>query len=136
MDWLQFLTSGGVVAALGLALATYLKMRPAMRLAETEAHLKSDEPLWMRIEKLENRISALEKELAQEQALRADLEHDLANEMSNFDALIMYAETSPEKLPQLLPRVKESRLRHRERMATKRGAREGAVIAAAKEIGA
>lgn len=49
MDWLQWLTASGAVGAMGLALATYLKTRPAMKIAEVQG----EQALWARIAALE-----------------------------------------------------------------------------------
>jgi hypothetical protein len=117
MDWSQILTASGAIGALGLALATWLRTRPAMKLAQAQA----DGPLWARIEKLEARL--------------ADVEHDLMNETWNFDLFLAQAETNPDKIFELIPRIREERRLHKERVAKKRGAREGQVIAAAREAG-
>lgn len=128
MDWLQFITTSGALGALGLALATYLKTRPAMKLAT----LKGEEGLWARIATLE-RAQEVEREecrtkIATLEAKVADLQHDLTNETMSFDAFLMLAESNPEKVLEQIPRIKEMRAAHKERMAIKRGVREGTVI--------
>ena len=110
---LQSLSALGWPAALVLALVAWIRTRPAMKLAQIQA----DGPLWERIEKLEARIG--------------DLEHDLANETWNFDLFLAQAETNPDKILELIPRIREERRLHKERMVQKRGIREGQAIAAA-----
>lgn len=129
MDWLQWLTSAGVVGAIGIALGAWLRQRPAMKHAETAA----EGPLWERIGALEA-SSKGEREDCQRrvgllEAHVADLEHDLANEEANLDSFLLLATISPDKLAEMVPHLREQRQRHKERKALKRGAREGALIA-------
>ncbi len=49
MDWLQWLTASGAVGALGAALATFLRTRPAMKTAQVQG----EAALWTRIAALE-----------------------------------------------------------------------------------
>lgn len=113
MEWWQILAAIGASGIFGGAVATWLRTRPAMKIAQTQGEM----PLWARIEKLE--------------AIVADLQHDLANETWNFDLFLAQAELNPEKISELIPRIREDRMRHKERMAKKRGVREGQSIAAA-----
>jgi hypothetical protein len=135
MDWLQWITASGAVGALGLAVATWLKQRPAMKLAETQG----EQSLWAEIAQLKREAKAEREECGHRistlEAKVADLEHDLASETMNFDAFLMIAEANPERLAEMLPAISEKRREHKERMALKRGAREGAKIAAPKTKG-
>jgi fatty acid-binding protein DegV len=124
MEWWQYLTAGGAVSALFVAVGTYLRTRPAMRLAE----LKGEDALWARISALEQRTAELERLLVKEQTKRGDVEHDLANENANFDAFLLLIEANPDKVIEQIPKIREMRREHRERMALKRGAREGVAI--------
>lgn len=127
MDWLQVLTASGAVGALGVALAAYFKTRPAMKLAEVQG----EAALWTRITELERRTSELEKLLAREQSRNGDLEHDLANETASLDAFLLLAERDPKKVMEQIPTIREMRRQHKERVAIKRGQREGVAIAIA-----
>lgn len=57
MEWLQWLTASGALGALGVAFATYLKTRPAMKAAA----IQGEAALWLRIEKLETGAEAERK---------------------------------------------------------------------------
>jgi hypothetical protein len=129
MDWVQLLTAGGAFTALGIAAAAYLRTRPAMKHAETEA----EAPLWERIGALEASAKGEREECQRRvgmlEAHVSDLEHDLANEQANLDSFLLLATVSPDKLAEMIPELREQRQRHKERKALKRGAREGALIA-------
>jgi hypothetical protein len=129
VDWTQWLTPVGVVSAIGIALAAWLRNRPAMKHAETAA----EGPLWERIGALEasgrSEREDCQRRVGLLEAHVADLEHDLANEEANLDSFLLLATISPDKLGDMVPHLREQRQRHKERKAMKRGAREGALIA-------
>lgn len=139
----QALTLPGLVlVALIAALTAFIKVLPQLRRVqmESDGSLRTDLMKMIaeqnvKIEAQGARISELERLLrqaeAEHSAIVSDLEHDLASEMQSFDSFLTMAETSPDKLLALVPKVREDRHRHRERMATKRGAREGAAMAVA-----
>lgn len=73
MDWTQILASVLGGGGLALALATWLRTRPAMRLAHaqsamtmTEAAVQADKALWERIAALEERAEQQETRLIEE----------------------------------------------------------------------
>lgn len=141
MDWLQWAPLAGTVTALGVALATYLRTRPAMKLAQAQevlAEKEAEGPLWARIGALEAGAK-IEREECQRrigllEAHVSDLEHDLANEQANLDSFLLLASVSPDKLNEMIPAIREQRQRHKERKALKRGAREGALIAGSEGV--
>jgi hypothetical protein len=57
MDWVQMLTAGGAIGAFGTAIATWVRTRPAMKLAE----IQGEAALWARIEKVEAAAEAERK---------------------------------------------------------------------------
>lgn len=82
MDWLQLLTAGGAFTALGVAVATWLRSRPAMKLAEVQG----EAALWTEIHKLqedarrsstdcEERLERMEK---RHKADKAELEGEIS----------------------------------------------------------
>ena len=138
----QLTLPGFVLVAILLSLTAFIRVLPQLRRVqmESDASLRADllalvAAQDVKIEAQGARISELERVLRQTEAEHAaivsDLEHDLASEQQSFDSFLTMAETSPDKLLALVPKVREDRHRHRERMATKRGAREGAAMAAA-----
>lgn len=131
-DWIvtaQSLSLPGLaVAAVLAAIVAFIKALPQLKRVQMEGDNSLRHDLLARVDVLESRVSSLEKELALERALRADVEHDLVNERWSLDALILQAETNPDKFLEQIPNIKEGRRQHRERMALKRGAREGAAI--------
>jgi hypothetical protein len=141
IDFLEFLRSiSGLLGsgAIAIALAAWVRARPDMKRAEVEemkVELEGEAALWKRIEALEKEVVALRKAMDFERATHAaeiaDLQHDLHNESFSFDAFILLAEANPDKAIEQVPTIKENRREHKERMALKRGAREGAAIAAA-----
>ena len=125
-------TGGGVLGIWGvffIALITLIRVWPALKKVQAESDASLRTALLARVESLETRLASLERELAVERALRSDVEHDLVNERGSFDAFIMLAEANPDKVLERLQAIKEERRLHRERMASKRGQREGAIIA-------
>lgn len=99
MDLAQWLTSGGALTALGLALATYLKTRPAMKAEQ----VKAEAALWLEINSLraeqklerkdcEERITRIEarhdKEMAEMKGEISILRHDRNNVRQGFNALL------------------------------------------------
>lgn len=73
MDWLQWITASGAVGALGVALATYLKTRPAMKAAQVQG----EAALWARIEKVEA-AAATERNNCDERIARLEDRHSAA----------------------------------------------------------
>lgn len=127
-------SAAGIVGIWGLfltAVITAVKVWPALKKIQNESDASLRADLLARVGVLEARVTSLEKELAWERALRADAEHDLASERQSFDSFITLAEMNPDKVFERLPEIKETRRQHRERMAMKRGAREGTQIAEA-----
>lgn len=133
MDWIQLLTAGGAFTALGVALATWLSTRPKMKAVE----LQGEAALWVQIAKLQSEAKNEREECGRRIAILeakvADVEHDLASETWNFDLFLAQAENDPDRIPELIPRIREERRQHKERMVQKRGVREAAVITGAKE---
>lgn len=97
--WLQWLTSGAAVTALGATLATYLKTRPAMKAAQ----LQGEQALWARVNELETKLDARDDECErriERMTERADaamaemkaevqvLRHDRNNVRAGFNALL------------------------------------------------
>lgn len=88
MDWAQWLPSVGAVGALALALAAWLRARPAMRLADLQGEAK----LWERIVALETKAEEQDKRLlaerqqCDERIARVEERHDEA--MAGVDAKI------------------------------------------------
>lgn len=72
-EWLQWLTSGGMVLALATALAAYFRQRPAMK----EAQIHGEAALWERIRALEE-TNAKDREACDERITRSDQRHDAA----------------------------------------------------------
>jgi hypothetical protein len=118
------------LAALFATVAAFIKIMPQMRSLQGASDASLREALLNRVGRLETRITELERLLAREQATHsaeiADLQHDLANEIAVVDAFILLAEANPDKVLEQVPKIKEMRQRHKERMAMKRGVREGA----------
>lgn len=135
-DWLQWVGTIGGILGLGTALATWLKTRPAMK----EVELKGEDALWSEIAELRAELKAEREEcklrINSLETVIADLKHDLNNESYSFDSFLMLAEANPEKVIELLPRIREERQKHKERMAMVRGAREGAAMQGAAKEGA
>lgn len=129
MDWLQFVIPTIASSVVAGALATWLRTRPRMK----EVELQGEAALWQEIRLLKAEATTEKEEcrkrIASLEAKVADVEHDLASETMNFDSFLLIAETTPERLPDLIPRIREDRRQHRERMALKKGAREGAEMA-------
>lgn len=113
------------VAALLLAITAFIKVMPQLRQTrlENDNALRTD--LLGRITALEAEVVSLRKTLDRRAAEFSDLQHDLSNEMASLDAFIMLAESNPDKVMEQIPRIKDMRERHRQRVALKRGAREG-----------
>lgn len=80
MDWLQWLTSGGVVAAIAVAVAAWLKTRPAMK----EAELHGEAALWTEIAALRKEVTR-ERELCEERITRIEERH-------SAEQAVVYAE--------------------------------------------
>lgn len=135
MDLAQILTTSGAVGAFGLAFGTYWRVRPAMK----KVQIEGESALWAEINKLRAEARAEQEKyglrIAEMEATIADLRHDLANETASLDAFLLLAETSPERVIHHLPRIREERRHHKERMAMKRGIREGAMINSVKDAG-
>lgn len=133
-------TGGGVIGIWGLfiiALVTLAKAWPVLRKvqADSDASLRSD--LLQRVDELESEVRALRQAFDRERdrhaMVEADLRHDLNNETASFDAFLLLAEANPEKVLEQIPRIKEMRSAHRDRVAVKRGYREGAKMAGGDE---
>lgn len=113
-----------------IALVSLIRAWPALRklTLESDGALRGD--LIARINSLETRIADLEKLLALEQQRHAaeleDVRHELNNETASLDAFILLAEANPDRVIEQLPKIKEMRARHRERVALRRGAKAGA----------
>ncbi len=122
------------IIAIGACLAMLLKAWSVLRKVELDGGGAMRGDLMARIGHLETRIADLEKLLSQEQARHAaemeDVRHELSNETASLDAFILLAEANPARVLEQLPKIKEMRARHKERVAMRRGIREGAVIAA------
>lgn len=95
MDWLQLLTATGAVGALGTALATYIKTRPAMKTAE----IQGEAALWARIAILDAKMEAsderarltaeeCEKRIDKLEAEKAILRHERNNLRAGFNAFL------------------------------------------------
>lgn len=116
------------LAALLGAIVAFIRVLPQLRKdqLDSDASLRSD--LLARVAALENEVvtlrTALDNRRDRHAAEIADLQHDLHNEMASLDALILLAELNPAKVMEQIPKIKEMRQRHRERVALKRGARE------------
>lgn len=122
------------VAGLVYAIARFITVLPQLRQSQllADGALRAD--LLHRIEQLEEEVRTLRKALDQARIAHAgetlDLQHDLANEIANLDALIMLIQADPEKAQHHVDKILHLREKHRDRMAIKRGAREAAIITA------
>lgn len=123
----------GVWTLVILMVVTFIKVWPLLSKIRTEADgsLRTDllarvGVLEARLEGAYERIADLEKLLSKREqehaAILEDVRHELANETQSLDAFIMLAEANPDKVLDQLPRIKEMRARHKERVALRRGA--------------
>lgn len=135
MEWLSIIIPTVVSGIFGGAVATYIKTRPQMKLAE----LQGEAALWKEIADLKAEAKKEREEcherIANLEAAIADLHHDLRSETATFDAFLLLAEANPEQVISTIPRIREERRQHKERMAMKRGLREGTKIAQAGKDG-
>jgi hypothetical protein len=144
MDWIQWVTSGGALGALGLALATYLRTRPAMRSEE----LKGEEALWReinnlrseaksdrqaceeRVERMQERHNrAIDEMKAEHQEslglLEAEirvLRHDRNNLRAGFNAMLAMLKRPDANVPEVIAAVEEMVARGDEVIAIERTA--------------
>jgi hypothetical protein len=120
----------GIWGVLLTAVITAIKAWPALRKLqlESDASLRGD--LLARVGALEAEVIELRKALERERHRHADemedVRHELNNETQSLDAFILLAEANPERVIDQLPKIKEMRARHRERVALRRGARSAA----------
>lgn len=142
-EWLAFAQEASfptlVVAALIYAVTKFIAILPKLREHQLNADGSLRTDLLGRIEELESEVKALRKSLDGARVSHAaemmDMLHDLANESAQLDAAIMLAEVNPEALLQQLPKLRERRDEHRQRMAVKRGTREAALLGAMESAG-
>lgn len=108
-----------------LVLLALIKGWPALKKMQLEADGSLRADLLARVAQLETRIESLEKLLTQREAEHAvelaDVRHELANETQSLDAFILLAEANPDRVIDQLPKIKEMRTRHKERVALRRG---------------
>lgn len=97
-------------------------------ISDVEEHVRSD--LLGRVAALEAEVvslrQALDRERDRHATEMADIMHELANETQSLDSFILLAEANPDRVLEQIPKIKEMRQAHRERVAMRRGAREGA----------
>lgn len=133
MDWLQWLTASGAVGAMGLALATYLKTRPAMKIAE----LQGEQALWAEIATMraeltterkscDERIERMEQRHAEDNAkldreLRV-LRHDRNNVRQALNAMFVMLKREGADVPEIVAAVEEMLKRGDEVIAIEKGA--------------
>ncbi len=134
MDWLQWLTTGSAFAALGGALATWLKTRPAMAKVE----LEGEAALWTRIATLEGEIKR-ERDLCEERISRLDernaealgemkgalrvLRHERNNINAGFNALLtMIKRLDNPELSEIAATVEEMVAKGAEEIAVEKAA--------------
>lgn len=134
--WLTFAQEASLpalsLAALLLAVIAAIKVWPQLRQMQIESDSSLRGVLMGRVNELETRVADLERLLAKEQASHAveisDLQHDLRNETACLDAFLLLAEANPDNVLEHIPRIKEMRERHKQRVALKVGAREGQLM--------
>lgn len=119
--------------AIAACLGVLVKAWAVLRKVELDAGGSMRGDLMRRIGELEGRITYLETLLARENAEHTAamqvLRHDLANESASLDAFILLAEANPDKVIELLPKIKEMRERRKMRLAAEKGAMAGALMA-------
>lgn len=118
------------LSALLAAIVAFIRVLPQLRQTQLQGDNSLRGDLLKRIEQLEAEVIALRKTIDRKEAQHAseiaDLQHDLNSEQMSLDALIILAEAHPDTVLEHIPKIKNMRVQHRERMALKRGAREGA----------
>lgn len=95
---------------------------------DAEQRLRDD--LLRRVEKLER---TLDRERTRHSAERALDRHKFANVAGCFDALLMMLEAAPERLADILPKIKEMRARQLEAEALEKAAIHAAEMAYTEE---
>lgn len=117
----------GIWTLVAIIIVALIKGWPALKKiqAESDSALRTD--LLRRIDTLETRVADLEKLLTRREmehaAAMEDVQHELANETQSLDSFILLAEANPERVLEQLPKIKELRARHKERVALRHGAR-------------
>jgi hypothetical protein len=135
--WLTFAQQASLptlaVSALLLAVVTAIKAWPRLRELQIEGDASLRTSLLARVSELEARVKDLEKLLGLREAKHAAesqvLRHRLANEEAALDACILLAEANPDRIIELLPKIKEMREAGRQRIALEKGAIAGAQVA-------
>lgn len=121
------------LAAVMAAVVALIKVWPTVQRQQLESDASLRVDLLRRVGELEDEVKQLRKSLDRARMSHAaemmDMLHDLSNESAQLDAAIMLAEHSPETLIAQLPRIRQQRDQHRERLVVKRGAREAAIMA-------
>lgn len=143
--WLTFAQQASLpmlaISALMIGVSKFISVLPQLRQTQAESDKSLRADLLQRIDALEGEVKSLRKAMDNQRMNHAaetmDMLHDLANESGNLDAVLLLAEVNPKALIDQLPRLREQRDEHRERMAIKRGAREAALISspAIAEVG-
>lgn len=104
-------TAGGAWTAVVLLFGIIVRQVGPWRKQSIDAEQRLRDDLLRRVEKLEK---VLDRERAKHDAERALDRHKFANVAGCFDALLMMLEAAPERLPDILPKIKEMRARQLE----------------------
>lgn len=133
MDWLQLLTASGAVGAIGIAIATWIRVRPQMKKAEIEG----EAALWVRIKELEARLDASserherqeERHAGEMSGLKAELRlirHDRNNlKMAVTFMVTRIKDVEDPEMRNIAAQAEEMMLRGEQILAAERGAMMG-----------
>lgn len=119
-------TAGGAWTAVILLLGIIVRQVGPWRKQSIDAEQRLRDDLLRRVEKLER---TLDRERARHSAERALDRHKFANVAGCFDAMLMMLEAAPEKLAEILPKIKEMRARQLEAEALEKAAIHAAEMA-------
>lgn len=123
MDLAQWITTGGSLAAVAGVIATYIKVQPQMKLAQTQA----DGPLWARIAALEQRLEderdSCDERIAGLEAQVQVMRHERNNEQQGRAALFaMLRQIDHPEIPKIVATVEDMIARGEQVIATEKAA--------------
>ena len=107
--------TAGIWGALAACIIALFKSRPATMQIEatSDASLRGD--LLGRIQRLEERVTTLEREKAEMQAAHqsemATMREQFLEERHTVDTLLLLIEEAPDKLAEVAPKIREARKR-------------------------
>ena len=123
---------GPICGAIGAMVTMAIRTRPQLAKIKADGDAALVAKLMARVEALEKQVELLQKQVEQERARHAAIEqitrHALANERQANDALLMLWETSPDKIPEHIHRIKAMRAEQADRLAMEKATITGAQL--------